>query len=121
MGKNDVDFFFSPMCDLLLLLVRRLRFDVYEFLVMCMNVFSHMKRDTATMELKLLQFRKVANARERFQHGEGPSNLLKITSRYLGKADVGDLRAVNNKNFELWELILAEGKLAFVIRIVQEL
>lgn len=83
------------------------------------NGFSHLVRDKVTLELKLLQSRKVINARERIYLGEGPDKPLELRTRSSSETDIHDI-TLNNQKVELWELIWFESKLTFVIRFVQE-
>jgi hypothetical protein len=85
---------------------------------MCGNLFSHLVRDMFTTAIYLLQFQKVAYARERLHLVKGPNDLLKIRSRSVIEADSVDVMALDNKKIKFWELIFAQGKLAFGIRLV---
>lgn len=68
--------------------------------------FFHLDREIITLELKFLQSRKVLDTRE-IQVGDGPYDLFKLRRRPNVEFDFDDCRAVDNKNVEFWEPILA--------------
>lgn len=85
---------------------------------MCFDAIPYLIRDKITSKLEFLQLWKVGDARERIHLGERPDNLLKFRSCSVGEGDVGDGRALNDKNVELGEIIVVEDKLAFIIRVL---
>uniref|UniRef100_A0A0E0MHR3 Uncharacterized protein n=1 Tax=Oryza punctata TaxID=4537 RepID=A0A0E0MHR3_ORYPU len=79
-------------------------------------------RDNVTVELELLQLRKVADARQGHHRGsEGPGDLLELRCcSFVCEADAGDVRAVNNKEVELSELTIVEVEATSDARLLQE-
>ena len=91
------------------------------FVSMFVKLFSHLIRDSITVELEILQFRKVVDAGEGIIGpvlGECPDDLLELRSRSSGEVNLVDVGAVDDKNVELWKVIFVEGKIAFIIRLV---
>ncbi|KAJ1276222.1 hypothetical protein BS78_05G198100 [Paspalum vaginatum] len=84
------------------------------FVFMCSNVFFHLTKEEwrdirVTVQLKLLQFLDIFNARQRLQCDEGQDNLLKVRSTSILEADVFYLGAVDTEKVELWEVSFVEG------------
>lgn len=91
------------------------------FVSMFVKLFSHLMRDSITVELEILQFRKVVDAGEGIIGpvlGECPDDLLELRSRSSGEVNLVDVGAVDDKNVELWKVIFVEGKIAFIIRLL---
>ena len=89
---------------------------------MFLNVLYHLIRDNFTVELELLQLRKVADAREGQHLGsEGPGALRELRCcSFVCEADAGDVRAINNKEVELAELTIVEVEATADARLLQE-
>lgn len=70
---------------------------------MLFNFFFHLIMDKLTIELYFLQSQKVANSGEKLHVGEveGPAELLKLRTRSICEADLGDVGAFNSKKVEL--------------------
>ena len=91
------------------------------FVSMFVKLFSHLMRDSITVELEILQFRKVVDAGEGIIGpvlGECPDDLLELRSRSSGEVNLVDVGAVDDKNVGLWKVIFVEGKIAFIIRLL---